>query len=448
MSRAIFGVISFQLSEISDVNFRKMVSRASSSGTGSSEVAATLLDTLAELKCQPSVKNRFDNIIEHLEKKYTNPVIVSSGAMDSDAPSEDDDEEEEDEPLGELGTEGTNKKRKRNNKRDTYDMEDSFIDDTEAFQEVESAVRSQKAKTLHNGFFVNSGTLEITTETTHEGLPDMPGDKPRYGRLSKRPELLEAFVKFAEIVQTANVKMNKQRFPVQLREAVMALDAIATQCKLHQESEYYQRIAESLGGLVPVAKIKTYLSLARKQAMAQRLLDELNQQITEFCDVMVVRIQRVETPSVEEEASKLGVVAEGEGEHCRRLGMLFVSLTELGLCVGLPGEVKSTVPKPVYLWKLPWDMKSRGLLVAIESTALSWVNHENIFRAAVTPGLQRDLEIPDVASLKDKDELTNVFKRIAGILSPRRICRSLSRSALQECSRVTVRMLMCLRCAR
>ncbi len=134
----------------------------------SSTVTATPLDpTLPTNGAAPPTmapSNRFEMMISQLERKYldlanyqnisdhegslTSNSTCTSPGINSDVATPS--------PV----TKSTNKKKKKKIVED-YDYSDAFIDDTEALEEFEEAMRMKKMKTVHDGFFVSSGHLDI-----------------------------------------------------------------------------------------------------------------------------------------------------------------------------------------------------------------------------------------------------------------------------------------------
>jgi hypothetical protein len=105
---------------------------------------------------KPLVANRYDNIIDQLERKYYCGSVIKS--------NEDEESESEDsQPAPETTSAQAkaSKGKKRNLCTDDYDMDDPFIDDEEMIYEVEAAIKTNRTKTKHDGFFVSSGKLEV-----------------------------------------------------------------------------------------------------------------------------------------------------------------------------------------------------------------------------------------------------------------------------------------------
>lgn len=131
--------------------------------TGPTEASAIVFDK------PPRITNRYDNIIDQLERKYYCESMVQSNKEAEENSADESDESEVDE-----GAEGDEKQAKelapvkaktKSNKRkvcsDDYDMEDPFIDDEELVLEVEASLKTNRTKTKHDGFFVSAGKLEV-----------------------------------------------------------------------------------------------------------------------------------------------------------------------------------------------------------------------------------------------------------------------------------------------
>jgi hypothetical protein len=349
MSRLIFGVVSFRLSDktkdrgFADVSFRKLLARNNSSVTnneqqnpgnirmeGVDSLASANIKTSNEIKADgPKIQsNRFDSIIEQLEKKYSNPVLISSNSVDgSDGGSGSTEDEEDGDGDGKSDTgnmkdsggyDGESKKRKRGTHgKDAYDMEDSFIDDEDMCEELEVAYRSQKVKTKHSGFFVNSGILEVVSIDNEKVVH--PSDATDYTtnttskkyRIMKKPDIIIAFGEFAEAIKTTAARVNKQRFPIILIPALMELDKHAVDQKIQGDGEYFSWISDCLGGF-PASKVKNQLLLCRKQARAIAARSEVDKLCTMFCDEMLPRIKRAQPSeamtitSLDDEFSQIG----------------------------------------------------------------------------------------------------------------------------------------------
>ena len=289
MSRVlVFGSISFRLGDekartgkdFADIDFRRAVQRTSK----------------VSLPCPPSdslsaiepAKTRLDNIIEKLEKKYSNPIT-----FEEDEQSNVGDEEAEESDLMDIST----KKRKRKS-RDTYDMGDSFIDDTDAFKEVEKAYESRRLKTKYSGFFVNSGDLEVTSaldQPDSESSEDGTG-KTKF-RILKRPEVAAAFERFRDAVSRSQVKFNRHRFPTTLNEALLQLDDVAQRQQVHQEGEYFACISEALSGSLPANKIKGHLLICRKHAKVNLAKEDIESLCTKFSNYIMQFLKKVEPSS-------------------------------------------------------------------------------------------------------------------------------------------------------
>jgi hypothetical protein len=127
---------------------------------------------------KPLVANRYDNIIDQLERKYYCGSVVQSTRDES---SESDGSSS---PTKEADHVGNSKSQKRTNFADDYDMDDPFIDDEEMIYEVEAEIKKNRTKTKHDGFFVSAGKLEVSmspkriTKASSSGANKNTGLKP------------------------------------------------------------------------------------------------------------------------------------------------------------------------------------------------------------------------------------------------------------------------------
>jgi len=96
--------------------------------------------------------NHYNNIIEKMERKYTSHMICEDESSNDYGDSLDQEEGVK---------EGAKSKRKKRTNDDYYDYDDPFVDDEDEVAEVYFQLNSKKSKTVHNGFFVSTGELEI-----------------------------------------------------------------------------------------------------------------------------------------------------------------------------------------------------------------------------------------------------------------------------------------------
>ena len=378
-----------------DISFRKLLLKASNnnslpadastkSGEGVNKLPERV-DSLMNMTGEPALvlkqRNGYENIIEQLERKYVyGPgYIASNNAKDTtlngvgvmgageEGLEEEEDEAEEEEEEGKEGkeegegeeTEGgggggvrsdasntVQRKRKRikqlRRTEDAYDIEDPFIDDSEAYEEIDREMRNQRVRTKYSGFFVNSGDLEVesiameavaaaieedngakksdvlpstktsesitnramSTHNNESGNDKTTNNAPnvsdalskRRQRLMKHEDLVAAFHSFAETVETSEVKMSRQRFPLPLQPSLLALDAVAIKCKVHNEPTYYAWLSEVLGSWLSAAKLKSHLILSRKQVLAIEAKDELDDIISVFKTKILSKIVKAPPP--------------------------------------------------------------------------------------------------------------------------------------------------------
>ena len=305
MSRAlIFGSIQFRLGDeaaksgkgFADIDFRKHVQRNSAQQHSNQPVCIPPSDSLVTA-IEPA-KNRLDNIIEKLEKKYSNPITF------------DDEEESEVEVEVDVSdrdstsnpTNVTSKKRKRKG-QDTYDMGDSFIDDSEAYMEVEKAYASQRIKTKHTGFFVNSGALEVTRTKDQDSSEstDDAAEEVKF-KVLKYPEMAAAFDRFRRSVsENTSVKLYRHRFPPSLNEALLQLDAAAQKLALHLEHDYYACISDAMRGVLPANKIKSHLLLCRRHVRVNQAKADIEALCSKFSNYIMQFLRKLEAAEAEKE---------------------------------------------------------------------------------------------------------------------------------------------------
>ena len=300
MSRAlIFGSVQFRLGDeaaksgkgFAEIDFKKLVHR-NSQPPSSLPICNPPTDSLVSA-IEPA-KSRIDNIIEKLEKKYSNPITFEDGA-ESEVEVEVSDRDSH-------PTNVTSKKRKRKS-QDTYDMGDSFIDDTEAYMEVEKAYASQRVKTKHSGFFVNSGALEVTRNNDQESSETSEGvtEEKRF-KVLKHPEMEAAFEGFRLAVsESTNVKLYRHRFPPALNDALQLLDAEAQRLRVHLEHDYYACVSDAINGALPANKIKSHLLQCRKHNRATQAKAEVESLCSKFSNYIMQFLRRVEASEVGQE---------------------------------------------------------------------------------------------------------------------------------------------------
>ena len=127
------------------------------------------------------VVNRYENIIDQLERKYYGGGVVSTKPDDS---SDSDDSAPSEQPA--PAQTQPPKRSKKQLCTDDYDMDDPFIDDEEMICEVEAAMKTKRLKTKHDGFFVSSGKLEVlspkkaqkSTSSNTKTKPSIPAAAP------------------------------------------------------------------------------------------------------------------------------------------------------------------------------------------------------------------------------------------------------------------------------
>lgn len=141
---------------VAEVNCRTFFSKAIPKPTVPNDVSLLGAERgSAPVFAKPLFTNRYDNIIDQLERKYYCDSVVQP------AHGEDTESDESESPANENLKLLNAKDRKRSNFADDYDMDDPFIDDEEMILEVEAEIKKNRTKTKHDGFFVSSGKLEV-----------------------------------------------------------------------------------------------------------------------------------------------------------------------------------------------------------------------------------------------------------------------------------------------
>lgn len=112
--------------------------------------------------------NRFESIIDKLERKYyalsnyqnlSDNEDMSSHSSKSSSPSSFTASPYHNNNTKTTSTAAAKRKKKVHNQ--DYDYEDPFIDDSEAVGEIEEVLHMKRMKTVHEGYFVSSGQLDV-----------------------------------------------------------------------------------------------------------------------------------------------------------------------------------------------------------------------------------------------------------------------------------------------
>lgn len=171
---------SFDKQETVEVNykrlFRRLTGRKKSSTiefkqTTSNNDPGTITssDPLSNVKTNHSTSNRFDTLIDRLERKYlalsnvqsSVDMVLGSEGEDSMSSSQVSTSNQSSPDVQEKTVGGDLKRKKKKAVIQDYDYSDPFIDDSEVVNELEEALTTKKLKTKHDGFFVSSGELEV-----------------------------------------------------------------------------------------------------------------------------------------------------------------------------------------------------------------------------------------------------------------------------------------------
>lgn len=171
---------SFEKQETVEVNykrlFRRLTGRKKSSTIDIKQTTSnndpgptTSSDPLSNVKTNHSSSNRFDTLIDRLERKYlalsnvqsSVEMVLGSEGEDSMSSSQVSTSNQSSPDVQEKTVGGDLKRKKKKAVIQDYDYSDPFIDDSEVVNELEEALTTKKLKTKHDGFFVSSGELEV-----------------------------------------------------------------------------------------------------------------------------------------------------------------------------------------------------------------------------------------------------------------------------------------------
>jgi hypothetical protein len=175
-----------------------------------------------DLSLGPTLKrNRYDNIIERLERKYCGSTAVTQSE------STDDDEAEE-------LPQPTRRKKRAAVGSDYYDMDDPFIDDADNIASVESQIKMSQIQTKHDGYFVSSGVLELSAASSsavklisesqrEEAMATINSTFPDIA--SKLGSIWESLVHLKSLNEITST--SKKAFPPSLLTEFIELDSLA-----------------------------------------------------------------------------------------------------------------------------------------------------------------------------------------------------------------------------
>lgn len=149
---------------------RKRNGSSTSKSTANSSSGGALPSVSSPIRPSTALapSNRFELMISQLERKYLDlanhqnfsdhegSLTSNSTCPSPAAPSPD---VHEGKTVANNNSNANKKKKKKI--VEEYDYSDNFIDDTEVLEEYEEAMRMKKMKTVHDGFFVSSGHLDV-----------------------------------------------------------------------------------------------------------------------------------------------------------------------------------------------------------------------------------------------------------------------------------------------
>jgi hypothetical protein len=382
---------------------------------------------------KPALKrNRYDNIIERLERKYCGSIITETNE------NSDDEEEENIQTVQPL------KRKKKTTNADYYDMEDPFIDDADNIATVETHLKMNKIQTKHDGYFVSSGILEIHSSDTLKPISDSQLEEAMAFIANTSPEITSklecAFQTLKNLKTSEEINTLKKSIPQSVLAALLELDTVALSHEIditRQISKlrspyriwirsFYQTLSNLCSEDPTEEKLEGFLQAFKKQILKKRtsiggpveesgstnlrqLLDQKIQDVGEKIRSKIVEISKdpanltgsVQLSSPQATHSHLIEISEPERE-----------------------EVKSDVE---YQWTCKWDKTLRGHVYELEQQCRSWVDSENLLRQGSSiekkketsevsgvPALIR-LVLISLQVLSHHAEITKVFTQLSSI---------------------------------
>jgi len=121
---------------------------------------------IAEDMVVTTKRNRLDNIIENLQKKYIGGRAILKGLKKS-----------KQKRSLENSTNPNIKSCKKRKIMDQYDFDDGFIDDSEIVDDIEKQILMKKKKTRLPGYFVSKGSLLVEPDLSEGSLSPSSSDE-------------------------------------------------------------------------------------------------------------------------------------------------------------------------------------------------------------------------------------------------------------------------------
>jgi hypothetical protein len=229
-----------------------------------------LVESSPDLSSRPTLKrNRYDNIIERLERKYCGSAAVTPHSESTD---EDDVEEV---------TQPTRRKKRAAVGSDYYDMDDPFIDDADNIASVETQIKMSQIQTKHDGFFVSSGVLELNATSGMKLISESQREEAMATIASTFPDLAS---KLESIIESLTSFKSLKTFPPSLQSELLELDSLALSHDidlLRQSSKtkspyclclnyFFQNICKLNSGEIVTEDMEGWRHIWRKQIMKNR----------------------------------------------------------------------------------------------------------------------------------------------------------------------------------
>lgn len=378
-----------------------------------------------------SKNKKSNNIIDKLVRKYycqdllaseeENESDTSSGS-ESDSDGESTSEAEKTgsaSDSGMMSSSGASKGKKKGAYADDYyDMDDPFIDDSEAVMEIESKLKSRRVKTKKDGFFVSVGKLQVEEipmdEDSNLGVVDDFREGGGGGRFLRpwKPaeEVTSQLTRLREWFVNSKMKLFKSsQIPHNLDEHLHRLNIVVL--KHHPNalelnpSPYVDAVQNILGGDIALGKVRGALvRLAAKEKAAQKKI-LLNQLISQLCTALKPLV--VPCPDAMQPANKAKAAAAaskaptttavgGEEEGGVPLEHQMSQEDTMADAPASQSEGKPTAEPVHYTWYCKWNVPTRSLMLTILQTTTEWVKLENIYREKLTVHNMRALTEEEV----------------------------------------------------
>lgn len=397
---------------------------------------------LAENDVEPVRKNRFDDIIERLERKYTtlhtsNPIYIEYNYDDvySDSESEMDAVSHNKTvsfSCDEIETRKGQKlkRKKRSADLDYYDLDDDFVDDSENAELIETMIK-MKFKTKQDGFFVSSSNelIEVLEDddidncNSDEVNSDVnnPGDSSEEDDIVLRQvkrksassdektiwtpndSIISALDDFRNYITTIELrplskssnipmliyeKLHKLHSMVKLFYAQVDASSSSDQNQnvvydssyFSKTTGYFESIADILGGNIPLTKIKRVLSQFDLKDKSKDFRNKIDSNVAIIKSIIPTKI--VSSKSVTLSDEKL------LSKECKEVPDTEpVSTSE------------STENQSTFKWRCRWNVTMRSILLEIDQLIDNYVATENKYRSNLIFSELREMPDAEVSAL-------------------------------------------------